>query len=518
MVGGVCAGVYTSSSANEAACIINHCEAKLLVVDSAAQLKKVRALWSEMPLLGYIVMMKGADIPEGDKRILSWEDFLAQAETVADSSLDERLRSLRADQVADFIYTSGSTGAPKAVMLTHENLTWTADVLADVLSIHSETVTLSYLPLSHIAEQTVSVMIMTSQGYTVYYCDNTLKLADYIKEVRPTFFFGVPRVYERIASALSARLAKATGEEAEQIERAREVGTRVTLLRNRGEAVDEALSQSYERAHTALFSDLRRAVGFDRTETFVTGAAPTPVAIIDFFASIGISLHELYGQSEGSSSTSSNLPGRTKFGSVGPALPGVEVKIAEDGEILLRGKNVFPGYYKDRAATDATLIGGWLHSGDLGQFDDDGFLHIEGRKKDIIITSGGKNVAPKNIEGALTALELVSSAVCVGEGRRYLIALLTLEPVAAASFAEQHHLSVEDLPSHPLLRDALAKDIAEVNAQFARVEHIRNFVVLPNTFSVETGDLTPTFKIRRAAVNRMYAAEIEDVYSEGQLL
>ena len=162
MVGGVCAGIYTSSSANEAAYIINHCEAKLLLVDSAAQLEKVRALWSEMPWLKHIIMMKGANVPKNDRRILSWEDFLAQAETVADSSLDERLNSLRADQVADFIYTSGSTGSPKAVMLTHENLTWTADVLADVLSIHSETVTLSYLPLSHIAEQTVSVMIMVS--------------------------------------------------------------------------------------------------------------------------------------------------------------------------------------------------------------------------------------------------------------------------------------------------------------------------------------------------------------------
>ena len=359
---------------------------------------------------------------------MSWEDFLAQAETVADSSLDERLNSLRADQVADFIYTSGSTSSPKAVMLTHENLTWTAGVLADALGVHSETITLSYLPLSHIAEQTVSVMIMISQGYTVYYCDNPLKLADYIKEVRPAFFFGVPRVWERTSSALSAHLAKVTGEEAEQIERARQVGKRVTSLRNRGEAVDEALLQRYEQAHAALFANLRHAVGFERTETFVTGAAPTPVAFIEFFASIGISLHELYGQSEGSSSTSSNLPGQTKFGSVGPALPGIEVKIAEDGEILLCGKNVFAGYYKDRAATDATLIGSWLHSGDLGQFDDEGFLHVKGRKKDII-TSGGKNIAPKNVEGALTALELVSSAVCVGERRRYLIALLTLEPI-----------------------------------------------------------------------------------------
>ena len=211
----------------------------------------------------------------------------------------------------------------------------------------------------------------------------------------------------------------------------------MTSLRNRGEAVDEALLQRYEQAYTALFANLRHAVGFERSETFVTGAAPTPVAIIEFFASIGISLHEFYGQSEGSSSTSSNLPGQTKFGSVGPALPGVEVKIAEDGEILVRGKNVFAGYYKDRAATDAALVDGWLHSGDLGQFDDESFLHIKGRKKDII-TSGGKNIAPKNIEGALTALRLDSSAVCVGERRRYLIALLTLEPVAAASFAEQH--------------------------------------------------------------------------------
>ncbi|MFK7805366.1 MAG: long-chain fatty acid--CoA ligase [Anaerolineae bacterium] len=519
MIGGISAGIYTSNSPQEVAYIVNHSESKVLFVENNAQLDKVNKVWADLGSLEHVVMMRGSDVPADDDRVLGWDEFLAKGDATPQEEVDKRMASLRPDQVADFIYTSGTTGPPKAVMLTHENLTWTAQTLGDVVNLNPADVALSYLPLSHIAEQANSVHIHITKGYKVYFCDNPLQLADYIKEVRPTTFFGVPRVWERFYSGISANMSQATGIKASIASWATGVGTQVTALRNQGKEPSGLLALQNNLADKLVFSKLREAIGFDRCRIFITGAAPAPRPVLDFFASVGITLLEIYGQSEGTGPTSTNLPGKAKFGTVGPALPGVDVKIGDDGEILFKGKNVFAGYYKNESATNETLIDGWLHSGDLGEFDSDGFLSITGRKKDIIITSGGKNIAPKNLEGAMTSLELVSSAVCVGEQQRYLIGLLTLEPEAASRFASANNIPEGELHNHPKLRERLAADITEgVNSHFARVEHIRNFVVLPSDFSVETGELTPTFKIKRAVVNKMYESEIAAVYEDGQLM
>jgi len=251
----------------------------------------------------------------------------------------------------------------------------------------------------------------------------------------------------------------------------------------------------------------------------VSGAAPIPSATLDFLASVGIPVTELYGQSEDAGPTTTNLPGANKFGTVGRALSGVEVKLAEDGEILVRGKNVFAGYYKNQAATDETLIDGWLYSGDLGKFDEDGYLSIIGRKKDIIITSGGKNIAPQNIEEALSTIDIVGTAVVIGEQQRFLIALLTLEPEAAGRFATEHELDRDALHEASAVRAHLEQLITmNVNPLMARVEHIRNFVILPHEFSTESGELTPTFKVKRNVVNEMYKDQIAATYEAGQIL
>lgn len=518
LIGGAAAGIYTSNSPNEVQYIVHHAESKLILLEDRGQWDKVDAQRSQLPNLQTIVMMRGGPTPD-DPQTLSWEAFLAKGDAVPETELDRRLDTLKPNDLATLIYTSGTTGPPKGVMLSHENLAWTARNAVSMVTCTPSDCSLSYLPLSHIAEQMFTLHAPITAGYPVYFAESPLKVADNLKEVRPTIVFGVPRVWERFYNGVSARLKEATGVRASLIGWARGVGTQVTNERNRGREPGGLLALQYAAANRLVFSKLHGALGLDRARVLVSGAAPIPKEILDFFGSLCLRIHEVYGQSEGSGPTTFNVPAATKFGSVGPAIPGMEVKLTDEGEVIGRGPNVFLGYYKDPDATRATLVDGWLYSGDLGKFDDEGFLYITGRKKDIIITSGGKNIAPKNIEAALVALELVGSAIVIGEAQRYLTALITLEPEAAKRFADQHGLSVETVHESPALRQALIVEIKDkINSQFARVEQLRNFTVLPRDFSVEGGELTPTFKIKRAVVNRMYAGAIERMYTEEQVL
>jgi len=516
-VGGVSAGIYTTCSADEIGYILAHSDAPVIVVENNDQLGRVMEAWAGAPELRHVVMMEGAD-PVDDERVLSWDEFLAKADDVEDD-LDDRLAALKPDQVADFIYTSGTTGPPKAVMLTHDNLEWTARTIGSQVKLGADETALSYLPLSHIAEQTSSMLMPLVFGYEVWFCHDGLQLAQYLPEVRPTTFFGVPRVWERFEAGIKSQLSQATGAKAKIAEWGQGVALKYHTAMNAGEEPGGALKAQYGLADKLLLSKIHGAIGLDRCRILVSGAAPIPAATLEFFASVGLPVLELYGQSEDSGPTSTNLPGANRFGTVGRALEGVDVKIAEDGEILVRGRNVFVGYYKNEDATAETLVDGWLHSGDLGAFDDDGFLSIIGRKKDIIITSGGKNVAPQNIEESLSSIDIVGSAVVIGEQQRFLVALLTLEPEAAGRFAEEHGLSVDGLHDAAEVRAHIEKAInADVNPLLARVEHVRNFVVLPNEFTTESGELTPTFKIKRNVVNEKYADEINALYEAGQVL
>lgn len=516
-VGGAAAGIYTSNSPQEVAYIVGHAASRLIVLEDRGQYDKIVATRDDLPALEHIVMMRGADVPD-DKMVMSWEAFMSKGDTVDESEVDARMSQLRADQMSTLIYTSGTTGPPKGVMLTHDNLSWTSAQAGPIVGMGQGDSNLSYLPLSHIAEQMFTIHSPITFASTVYFAEDVLKILDNLKEVQPTIVFGVPRVWERFYNGVNAQLSAAEGIKATIANWARGVGTEVSDLRNVGKDPSGLLAIKYAIAKKLVFDKLHAALGLGRAKAMVSGAAPIPKQILDFFASLDLPILEVYGQSEGSGPTSFNMPGQTKFGSVGPAYPGVEVKVLEDEEIVFRGRNVFAGYLNNEAATNSTLIDGWLHSGDLGKFDDDGFLYITGRKKDIIITSGGKNIAPKNLEAAMTTIPLVSSAVCVGEQQRYLIGLMTLVPEAAQAFADENGIALADVHTHPKLRAALDAAIKKnVNSHFAKVEHIRNYVVLPNDFSVETGELTPTFKIKRAVVNKMYADEINACYEQGQL-
>ncbi len=507
MAGGCPAGIYTTCSAEEVQYIVHHSESLLVLVENEDQLAKIRAKRAELPLLQWIVVMKGGTVTGSD--VLSWEDFLAKGESTPDAVLDQRVDALQDDDLATLIYTSGTTGPPKGVMLSHKNLAWTSQCLLDMGGRRTDDVTLSYLPLSHIAEQMCTIHMPATTGATVYFAEALDKVPDNLKDARPTVFFGVPRIWEKFHAVLAGKLAEATGGKKKLVDWARRVCGQVNAHRFRGEPLPKLLDLQYKLANRIVISKIKQALGFDRVVELFSGAAPIAPDVLEFFSSLDLPIKEIYGQSEDTGPTSCNLPGKTKLGTVGPPIPGIEVKIAEDGEILVRGPHVFLGYYKEREATDETLKDGWLCSGDLGAFDAEGFLSITGRKKEIIITAGGKNIAPKNIEAMIKQSPLVGEAVVIGDRRKYLTALVTLDEPAARKL-----LPSGDLTQAPEIRSTIQAKIDEVNQALARVEQIKKFVILPSAFGIDTGELTPTMKIKRKVVAQKYAREIDSMYGE----
>jgi len=513
-IGAIPAGIYTTCSPIEVQYIIDHAEAGVVLVEDKSQWDKIAQERSKMPKLRHVVTMRDAENIE-DEMVLSWADFLANAEGVEETVIDERMGNLTADQLATFIYTSGTTGPPKAVMLTHDNLAWTSAAAADLVKMTDEDCSISYLPLSHIAEQMFTLHVPISVGSKIYFAESLEKLPDNLKEVQPTVFFGVPRIWEKFYAAVNAKLSAATGVKAKLVAFAMNNAKQVVNLRNDSQEPGPILNAKYCLGKKLVINKVKPVLGMGRARVCVSGAAPVSADILRFFAGLDLPIHEVYGQSEDTGPTTFNRPGATRYGSVGPALAGTEVKIAEDGEILVKGRHVFKGYYKDEAATAEALQDGWLYSGDLGELDSDGFLNITGRKKDIIITAGGKNIAPKNIEGAIKALDVVGEAVVIGDRRKFLSALVTLDADGAKRFADANGLAVDGLHDAATLTAAIQTHLDEsVNPQFARVEYVRKFVVLGAEFAIDKGELTPTMKVKRNKVNENYAGIIDAMYED----
>ena len=514
LAGGHASGIYTSNSSSEVQYIVHHSEAPFILLENESQWQKVDAVRDQLPGLKNAILMKGETVH--DPIALSWEAFMAQGDSVPDDEVDRRLNELRPEKLAQLIYTSGTTGPPKGVMLSHHNLVWTAQMATRLLDLTAGDSVISYLPLSHIAEQMFTIHAAATVGYQVYYAEYPPqdKLNDNFREVQPTLVFGVPRIWERFYDGVTSKMAQSTGAKAKIAHWAIGVGDEVADLTRQGKAPTGALKIKYNLANKLVFSKVKEALGLNRARYCITAAAPINPEIISFFNSLDVPLFELYGQSEDCGPTTTNLPHANKVGTVGTTLPDTVVKLGEDGEILVYGPHVFMGYYKEPAATAETIQDGWLHSGDLGQFDEDGFLTIVGRKKEIIITSGGKNIAPKNIEAALKTLPLVSQAVVIGDNRRYLTALLTLDPILVQEYANQHGITGE-IHTNPQVLEMIQKGIDEqVNTHFARVEQVRKFKILPRDFTIEDGELTPTLKIKRRIINQNFEPEIEAMYQE----
>jgi long-chain acyl-CoA synthetase len=509
-VGGAAAGVYTTCSGSEIQYIVDHAESKVILVENKHQFDKVQAQRDKLPRLEHVVGMKGADLGQG---ALTWDEFMAKGEGVSDEDFFARIHALEPNALATLIYTSGTTGPPKGVMLTHDNLAWTAQALTNLIHNREGDCVLSYLPLSHIAEQMLTIHGPITAGSSVYFAESLEKVADNLKQVQPTLVFGVPRIWEKFHAGVSEKLTQATGLKKALVEFARNAAGRKIELENQGKKMGALLALRYMIANKLVLSKLKPALGLGRARLCVSGAAPISKEVLEFFATLDLLICEVYGQSEDSGPTTINLPGKARLGTVGALLPGVEVKIAEDGEILVRGRNVFKGYFKEPEATRETLVDGWLCSGDLGELSADGFLSITGRKKDIIITAGGKNVAPKNIEAGIKNSRLVSEAVVIGDRRKFLTALIALDEDAIKNFLSEKGVS-NGAPYHEndLVRAEIEATVNEVNKDLAQAETVKKFTILSRNLSIEHGELTPTLKVKRKVVNSNFADQIESMY------
>lgn len=521
MAGGVPAGIYQTCTDEQALYIANHCEAKVLVIEDAELWRAIGAdaFAKQLEHTEQIVFMR-----DGDKvdhpLAMTFEGFLESGVEHGDA-VDERLAGIEDGDLATLIYTSGTTGPPKGVMLSHENLAWTSTRAIELVGGAGEDDSIvSYLPLSHIAEQMFSIHLPITAGVPLWICPELTQLKDVLVSARPTLFLAVPRVWEKFRNALEARLAEATGLKRSVVDFSRDaLLTGGHVVYSQGEdALSLPQRLKYQAANKLFATKLKAALGLDRVKLAVTSAAPISMDVLEFFMSVGIPIHEAYGQSEDNGPTTFNypFPGKRKLGAAGLPFPGVEVKIADDGEILVRGKNVFMGYYKNPDATDETLIDGWLHSGDIGRFDEDGFLFITDRKKDLIITAGGKNVAPQNIEKLIRQIDGIGNAVVVGDRRKFLSALVTVDPEQGPALAETRGWPTDptELAACPPFRKYLDAEMErEVNADLARYETIKKFTILADDFTIEGGELTPTQKVKRRVVNEKYAAEIEAFYA-----
>ncbi|AUX48621.1 long-chain fatty acid--CoA ligase [Sorangium cellulosum] len=512
-IGAAPAGIYTTCSPEEVRHVLHHAAAKVVLVENRRQLEKVLGQWDRLPQLEWVVQMRGAE-PAGDPRVLTWDELLARGSRVPDELFEQRLDALEPGGLATLIYTSGTVGPPKGVMLSHENLTWTADVSARIIPLSAWDVHLSYLPLSHIAEQMFTIHLPAAAGAAVYFAESIEAVAGNLREVQPTIFFGVPRIWEKLKAGVEAKLSEAKGVGRFTLDQARRVGLQCSELRARGERPGPLLALQHRLFDKLVYSKVKAAVGFARAHAMSCGAAPIAKEVLEFFASLDLLITEVYGQSEVTGPTSYNVQGRTKLGSVGPVVPGVDVRIADDGELLVKGPNVFLGYYKDPEATEQALADGWLRSGDLGRLDEEGFLHITGRKKELLITAGGKNVSPTNIEEALKRHDLIAEAVVLGDGRRFLSALIVLDPDAVERFAASRGLGGDVPREAPEIREAVQRAVDEVNSRLAQVETIKKFSILPRGLTLEDGELTPTLKIKRRNVSQNFAREIEAMYAE----
>lgn len=518
--GGIATGIYQTNTAEQVAYVLRHAESPIVVLENEGQLKKVAQQRSTLPALRWAIMLDGNVPAEHRQWALTWDELLQKAEATPQAALDARIAALQPDQLATLIYTSGTTGDPKGVMLSHKNLTWTADVLLNSLPKANEHRGMSYLPLSHIAEQMLGIHCAISLNIEVWFAESLEKLKENLPDCRPTVFFGVPRVFEKFEAALAGRFKEATGVKANLLSFARKTALEVDEVREKGQTPGLFLNMQYGLANKLVLSKLKAALGLDQCLQVVSGAAPIGRSTLDFFRSIDLPIHEVYGQSEGSGPTTLNVVGGKRTGTVGKRLPGIEVKIAEDGEILVSGGNIFMGYYKNPEATAETLKDGWMCSGDVGEFDSDGFLRITDRKKELLKTSGGKYIAPTKIEKLLRAIPEVSQAVTIGDNRNFCTALLTLEEAAANRWAKENGIAISDpkevgkvLGKDATFLSYLQKQVDAINATLAQYESLKKFVILGADFSQEGGELTPTMKLRRKIITQKYQPQIEGMYS-----
>ena len=501
--GAVVVSIYQTNSAEECHYVLHHSGSRAVFVEDAEQLAKVRAVEADLPELEFVIVIDPAD---ADGSAISLDVLREQGRGRAGGELEARIDGVTPDADCLFLYTSGTTGPPKACELTHGNYRAITSAVQTLDVVREDDCVYLFLPLAHALALVVQFVVLDLGATLAYWEKDPQKIVSNLMELRPTFFPSVPRIFEKIHT-----LATTAGD-ARELEQATRVGVAVRQAQLRGEQVPADLRAAFERAEQALYVNVRNLFG-GRLRQAVTGAAPIALGILEFFYACGVPVMEGYGLTETASVASVNTPDAFRLGSVGRPLPGVQERITDDdGEILIKGPNIFKGYYRDAQATRETLVDGWLHTGDLGRLDEDGFLHITGRQKDIIITAGGKNITPANLEDGLRHNRWISHAVVIGDGRPYLVALITLDPEETPAFASQHNLKPDEVHRSEPMRVEIQTAVDEVNSHYGPVEQIKRFEILPNDFSQPTGELTPTMKVKRGSVQQKYAETIDAIY------
>jgi long-chain acyl-CoA synthetase len=507
--GAASVSIYQTNSPEECRYVLGHSESRAVFVEDAEQLAKVRQVEHELPQLELIVVME----PSGEMGdAIALDELRARGRGRDESELEERATAVGPDDTCLYIYTSGTTGPPKGCVLTHGNYREVCTMVESEDVLEAGDVVYLFLPLAHAFAVLIQFVAIDLGGTIAYWEKDPLKIVPNLSEVKPTYFPSVPRIFEKIYTQATASIAEQGGVKEKVFWWSVGVGRKVRELERQGKEPGFLLKRQYDFADKQVLSKVRGLFGGNLRQA-VTGAAPIAKEILEFFFACGVPVLEGYGMTETSTVATVNTPDDYRLGSVGKPLPGVEVRIAEDGEILLKGPNIFKEYYKNDEATSETLADGWLHTGDLGYLDDDGFLFVNGRKKDILITAGGKNITPANLENGLKQNRWISQAVVVGDRRPYLVALITLDPEAAPNFAKQHGIGVEDLPQSEAMRTEVQRSVDAVNAEVGRVEQIKKFVILPHDLTQETGELTPTMKVKRNVVSEKYERDIEALYT-----
>jgi long-chain acyl-CoA synthetase len=515
--GGVTVPVYPTNSSSQVAYVLGHSGCRFVFVEDLDQLSKVLLRREELPQLQRaFVFDRGEGLDHEFVGDLEDLDALA-AEELAEhpTVLEDRAHAMHADDLATIVYTSGTTGRPKGVMLTHGNIAANIDNITRVVPIGPDDRFLSFLPLSHIAERTVSDFGEVLAGGETWFAESLASVQEDLQACRPTVFFAVPRVWEKFREGVKEKVHGLPKPERALAERYLHLAARKGRVTGSGPVLSLMETAQYKALDALIGRTIRSELGLDKARHLVSGAAPVHPDLLRWFHGLGLPVAEVYGQTENCGVTTMNPPGGVRIGTVGPAVPGVELRIADGGEILARGANVTHGYYRDEAGS-AELIDpeGWMHSGDLGTLDADGYLSITGRKKDLIINASGKNISPQEIETRLRYEPLISQAVVVGDGRPYLTALLTLDADAVHEWAAEHGRSgtIEALSDDPEVLKEVAESVDRVNLEHARVEGIKRWHLLPHDLTVAGGELTPTLKVKRQVVAERYADVIDSLY------
>jgi long-chain acyl-CoA synthetase len=517
--GGVTVGIYTTDTSNQIEYLMNNCGAKFYIAEDEEQLDKILEIRDNLSSLERIIIIDMEGLRDfSDPMAMSFDELLElgkQNEEKQSGLLKKRLEETKTDDLAILIYTSGTTGPPKGAMISHRNILNVMEMNNDVNPGYKRDELLSFLPLCHIAQRGVSVFNPMLTGYKINFVEELDTVPENMREVSPTVFFAVPRIWEKFYSSLVLTMKDSTRLEKWAYKWATGIGMKVAEYRLNGKQPPGHLLAIFKLADWTVLRNLKKVIGLDRVRYCLSGAAPISPDLLKFYYGLGIDIGEVYGQTENCGPTSVHYPDDVKFGTVGKALPRAQIRIAEDGEILLKGPHVFMGYYNNPEKTAETIIDGWLYTGDVGRLDEDDHLIITDRKKDIIITAGGKNITPSEIENELKFSPYVNDAVVIGDQRKYLTALIMVDDENVMKYAQDNRVpftTYASLTKTEEVKELIQKEVDRANKKFARVETIKKFRLIDIQLTTDDEEITPTGKLKRNFVSKKFKQEIESMY------